>query len=206
MHRREESCVIGSGTKNKGGVAEGIFYGLAHIVAGEVAGSNLGATFLFQHFCNLQCGLLCSSVYAGIGYKNAFGFGLILAPSVVEAYSLCQIFALERRTVQRSNSLDVECRCFLQHVLHLHSIFAHDVEVVASGLTRPVGKCSVGVILLVAECTKLSESVGSKQHLLLLFVTHEHLGPVHHWCGNELQSVLSQFQGIAFLHNKQSCA
>ena len=75
---------------------------------------------------------------ACIGHEHTFALGFVATPNVVKPDGLFHRLTFEDRTVQRTYGLYVEIGSLLQHVLHLHTIFTADVEVIATRLASPV--------------------------------------------------------------------
>ena len=107
VHGREEACIVGGGTEREGGVAEGVFDGFGLVVAREVGYSYFGGAFLLEDVHQLEGCLAGASVYAGVGYEDAFGFGLVAAPEVVETDGLGEVAACEHGPVEGRDGLYV---------------------------------------------------------------------------------------------------
>ena len=127
-----------------------------------------------------------------ISDEETVGLGLVLAPSIVLMDIVCEI-ASEERSVERKDGLDVELGSLLKQRLHLSAIFAHDIEIIATGLAIPV----IESLVVVAEFT---ESVGCEKHFSALVVGDHHLGPVHHGGQRELKDVAAHCKSVALLH------
>ena len=75
---------------------------------------------------------------AGIGDEYALALRLILAPNIIELHSLSQRLALQHRTMQRTDGLNVDSSHLLHHALHLGTILSADIEIVPASLASPV--------------------------------------------------------------------
>ena len=41
-------------------------------------------------------------------------------------------------SVQRTDGLNIQSCCFFQQILHLHTVFAHNADIIPARLARPV--------------------------------------------------------------------
>ena len=99
--------------------------------------------------------------------------------------------------MEGADSADVEAAHLLQRLIDLHAVAAADVDVVAAAFGGPV----VGVGVVGAE---LHEAVSGEHHLVAVVVGHEHLGPVHHRCGDEAQRAAAQREGASVGHSHRA--
>ena len=204
VHGREDVGIVAGGAAHEARITERILDDFGQIVAREVADNHLGRTLRAEHFGHLLGRSLRAAVNAGISYQNTLVFSLVARPDVVQAQGFGQILAPEHRTVQRAYGIDLERSGLLEHILHLHAVFAADVEVVTARLAGPIGQSAVGVVFLLADGAEFAESVGGEEHMLLAFVAHHHLGPMHHRCCHEMQRVVAKLQSITLFHQKQT--
>ena len=98
--------------------------------------------------------------------------------------------------MERADGLDVQRSGLFQQSLHLRAILAHDVQVVAAGLTGPVG-----VFIKPGHCTKPAKAVRREEHLFTALIAHHDLRPVHHGGKHKGQGVGTQAQALAVLHH-----
>ncbi len=162
------------------GIAEG--YGNGYF------GTAGGGQFLSQQFC----GGLGVAVYGSIGDQHALILRTIRGPGVVLVQIIAQIF-LQYRAVERADGLNVQLGGFFQQRLNLHTIFAHDADVVAA--------CFAGPVLVCIQRTELAETVGGEQHLVAGIISHNDFRPVYHGRTYEGQGVTPQCQRIALFHD-----
>ena len=95
--------------------------------------------------------------------------------------------------MQGADFFNFQRRGLFKQVLHLRAILAHDADIVAPGLVRP--------ILAHIQRAELAEAVGGEKHLVLAVVSDHDLGPVNHGRKHEGQGMLSQQKGLAVLHH-----
>ena len=191
MHRREHVGIIRSSSYHQLAHAECIFHGFCHIVSAKVGDGYLRSTLRTEDFCHLLGYFLGAPMDRSVGDEHPFCFHLVLAPCVVQADVITQVF-LQDRAMKRTDAGDVQRSSFLQKCLYLSTILATDVEVVTTRFACPV--------LFVSQSPELAESVGREEHLVLLVVCHHHFRPMHHRSHEELQGMFAQAQRIAFLH------
>ena len=121
---------------------------------------------------------------AGVSNEYTLTLGLVLAPSIIKLNGCSQWFTLEHRTMQRTDSLNVEGGSLLQDALYLRAILTTDIEIVATSLASPV-------VSFVNQCSEFAESIGREEHLVQTIVTHNDLWPMHHRSRDKLQFMLA---------------
>ena len=121
--------------------------------------------------------------------------GLVTGPQVIVVQVLAQI-AGQHGAVQGADGGDIQRGGLFQQSLHLRAILAHDVQVVAAGLTGPVG-----VFIKPGHCTKPAKAVRREEHLFTALIAHHDLRPVHHGGKHKGQGVGTQAQALAVLHH-----
>ena len=110
---------------------------------------------------------------AGIGNQDTFTLRLVLTPCVVQFDGISQLFALEHRTVQRTDGLNINCCQLLHHRLYLGTILSTDIKIVATCLTSPI-------VSLINQCTEFAECISREDYFVQAVVTHDNLWPVYH--------------------------
>ena len=201
LHDGHDAAIVGGSAEHHAVVAESIFHTLMQVVAGNICDGHFHVALLLEDVCQSLSSLGGVAMQGAVGNEDALIFRLVLAPCVVDAKVVTEVF-LKHRTMQRTNLLDVERGSLLQEILHHGAILAHNVEVVAASLACP----TLIILFLLAESTELTEAVGREENLALLVVGDHHLWPVHHRSHEELQGVLSERERLPFLHHLNAVA
>ena len=186
MHTGEDVAVIGDACQHQPVIAEGIGNAGGHIVPCQVVKHHL-LPQLFQLPSQLLGGSLGMTVDGGVGNHNARFLRAIGRPDVVFFDVMPQVL-LEDGSMEGADGFNFQAGCLLQQLLHLHSVLAHDADVIAAGFIVPRFFC--------IQCAELAEAVGGEQHLVGSIVAHHHLGPMHHGRKHKGQAVLAQGQGL----------
>ena len=183
LHHGEDAAIQSGRGKHRLVIAEGVFEGFGEVTAREVGDDRLFSPALQLLFEGIRR-LLGVAVHAGVGNESALALRLVFAPCVVEG-KIGREVAVQHGTVQGADDRDVEPRELFKKRLHLHAVFSDDVEVVSPRLASPV-------VRLVAKSAEFAESVRREQHLVLAFVAHHDLRPMHHGRGVESELVLAE--------------
>ena len=201
----EEAVVVGAGGEDDMAGAEAFGYQFADMCVAGVVGLDATHATLAEQCAKSQGGGFGVAIDAAIDDDHGLLFWLILAPHVVLADKPTEIFS-PHGSVQRAYHLDVECGGFLEHILHLHAVFANDVDVVAAGVADPL-MLEVHLVgeEVAAEGTEGAEGVGGEEDLRGAVVGHHHLGPVHHGSHGEDQRVGAGADGVALFDGHQLC-
>ncbi len=88
--------------------------------------------------------------------------------------------------MKRTNHLDIQTTCRLQHLLHLGTIFSNDTDIIPPCLPCPV--------ILHVQSAKFSETIRREKHLLSGLICHHNLRPVYHGSIDKIQRMPPQFQ------------
>ena len=104
--------------------------------------------------------------------------------------------------MQRANHLDVKRGGLLEHILHLHAVFAYDVGVIAACVVDPLAlKVHLVGEDVAAQSAKGTKGVGREEHLVGSVVGHHHLGPMHHGSHDELKAMATGDNLVALFHH-----
>ena len=190
LHEREHIACICRRYEHKRAIAERIFDSLGHIVARQVAHTHLGATRRLE-LGRQQLGcLLRVPVNRAIRHGDAFAFDAIGRPCLVQTQVVAEVFR-QHRTMQRADRLNIQRSSLLEHVRYLLAEFAHNAEVIAPRLARPV--------LLNIKGAEFTECVCAEQNFVRSVVRHDDFRPMHHGRPDELQHMAAKIQRVTFL-------
>ena len=107
--------------------------------------------------------------------------------------------------MQRADDLYVEICDLFERSLHLRTVFADDIGVIA---TRFVDKRVVKVQLVgkqrTIERVEGAESIGGEEYFVGLVVGEHDLRPVHHRRHDKLKLMLAGGERIVFLHDDRA--
>ena len=112
-HEGENIGVVGGGSQNQLGIAEGVLHALGHIRASKIIDHHLGASLGAELICQLHDGFLGVSVDRGIGDDDALLLGLIRGPGVVKIQVVTQIFGQDR-AMEGADGLNIQGGGLLQ--------------------------------------------------------------------------------------------
>ena len=192
VHKRIDACIICGGCENQLGVTESIAQCLGHIVSCKIIDNNVWTSFAAEFIGQLLNGHFCMTVYRCVGDDNSVILRCVGRPGIIEANIMSKIFS-KNRSVERADGLDIQsCGCF-QKVLHLHTIFSNDADIVSSCLIVPWFLCIQG--------TEFSEAVCGKKNLFCAVISDHNLRPVNHRCKYESKDVFSKCQGVTVGYN-----
>ncbi len=135
----------------------------------------------------------------GKRHKNARFLRRVRTPRVVTVNEEPKILAQDG-AMQRANHLNIQRGSLLQQSLHLATVLAHNVEVIATSFAAPVVHLRV-IRLFMAYRTKLTKAIRAEQNLLSSLIAHHNLGPVNHRSRIEGQRMLAKLQHIALFNH-----
>ena len=177
--------------------AEAFGYELAGVGAAGVVGLDVADAAPGEEGAEAECGGLGVAIDAAIDDDDGLVFGLVAAPKVVLGDKPFDILAPDG-AVERAYHLDVQRGGFLEEGLHLHTVFADDVDEVASGVVEPfAGEVELIGIEVAAERAEGAEGVGGEEDVVGGVVGDHHLGPVDHGGHGEGEGVATQREGVA---------
>ncbi len=182
-HEGEHIGVVGGGGQHQLSVAECVCHSLRHVAPGQIVHDDLRAAAQTELFGQQLGGLAGVAVNGGVGDHHAVALHRIGRPGVVQLQRFGQI-VLHHRAVQGADLFDIQRCGLLEQVLHLRAVLAHDADIVAPGLVRPV--------LAHVQRAELAETVGGEQHLFGGFIADHDLRPVHHGREHEGQGMFAQ--------------
>ena len=199
----EDAGVVGGGGQHKMAVAETLGDELAGVgVAGVIHGNALHAAVGEDggHLLGCRGGM---TIDTAVNDEHALLFGTVAAPGVMLANEIAEILSPDG-AMQGAYHLDVKSRGLLQHILHLNSVLADDVDVIATGIVEPV---TVEVHLvgknIAVQGAEGAESVGGEEYLVCQVVGHHHLGPMHHRSHDKGEVVATRGELVSLLDNHQ---
>ena len=193
LHDGEYPAVEGGGGKDGFVISERVLNGFSHIRARKIGEHHLFSPAL-QFLLQSERGGFGVAVNARVCDEGALVLGLVLAPCVIQPEIISEV-AVEDGSVKRTDDLYRIGGELFQDGLHLCAVFAHYVEIVSARFARPV-------IRLVDKRAEFAESVRREQRLVLAFVAHHDLGPMHHGSGDEGELVLAERELVSLLYHK----
>ena len=188
LHEGEDVGIVGGGGQHQLSVTEGILHGLGHVAPGKVVHDDLGAALVHQLLRQQLCRRLRVAVDGGVGDHNAVALHPVGRPDVVQIQIISQILR-QHGAVEGADDGNVQPGGLFQHSLHLHTVLAHDADVVPAGFVCPV--------FFHVQSTELAEAVSGEENLVIGIIGHDDLRPVNHGRTHKGQGVLAQAQGIA---------
>ena len=122
------------------------------------------------------------AVNRGIGDNDSFGFRRIRRPGLIKIQIIAKVLG-KHRAVQGTDNLNIQPRRLFQQILNLYAVLAHNPNVIAASLARP--------ILFYIQSAEFSKAIGRKQHLISTVIGNHDLRPVDHRSQHKGQIVLT---------------
>ena len=83
------------------------------------------------------------TVYRSVGDHDSVILRCVGRPGIIEANIMSKIFS-KNRSVEWADGLDIQSCGYFQKILHLHTIFSNDADIVSSCLIVPWFICIQG--------------------------------------------------------------
>ena len=192
VHKRIDACIICGGCENQLGVTESIAQCLGHIVSCKIIDNNVWTSFAAEFIGQLLNGHFCMTVYRSVGDHDSVILRCVGRPGIIEANIMSKIFS-KNRSVEWADGLDIQSCGYFQKILHLHTIFSNDADIVSSCLIVPWFLCIQGA--------EFSEAVCGKKNLFCAVISDHNLRPVNHRCKYKSQIVFSKGKGSAVIYD-----
>ena len=198
LHRDKHARVIGRGREDQVAAAERVGDNVARRGDGGVIHADLNAALRELGGEDVRS-VLRVAVDGGVGEHDALFLRSVAAPEQVLLQEVAEMAAPDK-AVQRADGVDLESGSLFQDGLHLGTVFADDVGVVAAGLVDVFNK-EVGLVIEQAavERAEGAEGVGSEQGLVRQVVGHHDFRPVDHRRHDEGQLMAADGDDVAFL-------